>query len=233
MISVRLYLVSLLGVLALGFLIGVYVNSLQPLAYDAPAISSSSSTAVVNPSVSASQAPVAAAPLSRTSAVAVNCEPGSVVQEVVEQKVEAFKAEFIAEQTVMQRSREFGEKMDQKIRENPSYRLADDLEQQFTLQPVDIHWADEYENRLSDVFLSTDDMRHFYPDNIECKSDRCKLQIRVADTVEGSQVASRFAELLIAQQDQFPSSRFMTSLDETLGVMNVYLVRSDEVELIR
>jgi hypothetical protein len=117
-----------------------------------------------------------------------------------------------------------------KTKEN---NLLDDMEKKFAAEAVDIEWSYDYAEKIQQLFRSSDDLSRIYPETIQCKTSRCKINIPASSTEQANRISEVFMRAITNTDSAINSSVLVTAHDDVHGTISLYVARGGDVILFQ
>lgn len=103
---------------------------------------------------------------------------------------------------------------------------------EFEQEAIDTRWANQYQNQLSNFFRTDDQLNDVVPQSIECRSSRCRISIAVGSQQQFNQVASKLINTITSGKHSDITAKALVSPDMEEGVLQLYVARDQQVNLI-
>lgn len=138
--------------------------------------------------------------------------------------------EVFAKELIAQRNVDDYLKYSESLRQQQDFQMHADMERKFTAEAVDYEWAKNYEASLQSLFNSDEILRHFSPDAIECRTQKCQIKLHVNDSEEANTATKAFSTAVHSNQNT-DSVAIMATPDYTRHQLNIYIAKNSEVKL--
>ena len=113
------------------------------------------------------------------------------------------------------------------LAQNPNADLAKIAAQAFDKEATDPDWASAQQLNINDFFRTSDTLQEIIPQDIICKTNRCRIALPITDDAHAEEVARILAKALSHNTANIPS-KIILERDEQNSVLNAYLFRHTE-----
>ena len=146
-------------------------------------------------------------------------QPGAAIPQVASECIEREKIQAALQKNIQEFNNFLG-----------SDDSMDALKTSFANETIDSSWANNYQHELEAFFKNS--FTEVFPQYIECRSNRCKVTIPVADQGKFSQLSQELTQVILNNKNGI-AKKIVIEPTENDGTLNFYLARNDEVNFLQ
>lgn len=105
------------------------------------------------------------------------------------------------------------------------------LSNTFAAEAVDYPWAGDHEIKLGRLFAENEKLAEFVPENISCKTTRCRVTVPTRNYEESNQVMENVAQALVKNAVGLAQTTVLTVPDPATGFVDFYIARDSDARL--
>jgi hypothetical protein len=111
-----------------------------------------------------------------------------------------------------------------------SLAISESIQKSFDKEDIDYEWARNYENNITDFFRANDQLVNYLPELIECRSERCKVVVSLANKDDMDRVAELIVKKL--ENNKFNiNSKALVERNINKGTLEIFMAKNNEVKL--
>jgi hypothetical protein len=118
------------------------------------------------------------------------------------------------------------------IEQNPELDLASELLTRFEREEVDVAWAYQQEIVVRDLFLDHPALADISPNSIECKTNRCRIQLPLVNIIDGNGISMAISSA-ISSSPEFSKYSIAAGFNYERAVLDIYLPRDAGFNLMQ
>lgn len=106
-----------------------------------------------------------------------------------------------------------------------------DLSNKFAKEDIDYAWASSHEIKLAELFTENEQLTEFVPENISCKTTRCRVTVPTHSHEQSNQIMEKISLALKKNTVGLAQTMVLTIPDPSKGFVDFYIARDSNVRL--
>lgn len=140
--------------------------------------------------------------------------------------------EMASNQSILFHSAESLGRISNTIEQNPALDLVSELLTRFEQEEVDVAWAYQQEIVVRDFFLDHPALAGVSPNSIECKTNRCRIQLPLVNIEDGNEISAAISSA-ISSSPEFSKYSIAAGFNYERALLEIYLPRNADFNLMQ